>query len=485
MFSFVFRSLIRIFDYCRRYLRSTIKIKKLFYFVLFSLIRIFAGMYDFKGKKAAYFTLGCKLNFAETSSVGKQLKEAGVETVSKGEVADICIVNTCSVTEVADAKCRQAISKMVRRHPGALVVVTGCYAQLKPEQVSALDGVDLVLGSEQKGQILQYISERLPMMPEERALVAHEHHTSKTADIRSFVPSCSCGDRTRYFLKVQDGCDYYCTYCTIPFARGRSRNGSIQSLVEQAQEAARLGGKEIVITGVNIGDFGKTTGETFLDLVKALDAVEGIERYRISSIEPNLLTDEVLQYCAQSRAFMPHFHIPLQSGSDEVLRLMHRRYDTQLFYNKVSRVRELMPDAFIGVDVIVGTRGETDELFREALSFMERIDVSQYHVFSYSERPGTKALQIPYVVSAQQKHERSQQVLALSQHKLRDFYERFVGQVRPVLLEHSRTKGIMHGFTDNYIKVAVHTTEEMDNRIVNVRLGAWDESEELLTAEII
>ena len=422
MFSFVFRSLIRIFDYCRRYLRSTIKIKKLFYFVLFSLIRIFADMYDFKGKKAAYFTLGCKLNFAETSSVGKQLKEAGVETVSKGEVADICIVNTCSVTEVADAKCRQAISKMVRRHPGALVVVTGCYAQLKPEQVSALDGVDLVLGSEQKGQILQYISERLPMMPEERALVAHEHHTSKTADIRSFVPSCSCGDRTRYFLKVQDGCDYYCTYCTIPFARGRSRNGSIQSLVEQAQEAARLGGKEIVITGVNIGDFGKTTGETFLDLVKALDAVEGIERYRISSIEPNLLTDEVLQYCAQSRAFMPHFHIPLQSGSDEVLRLMHRRYDTQLFYNKVSRVRELMPDAFIGVDVIVGTRGETDELFREALSFMERIDVSQYHVFSYSERPGTKALQIPYVVSAQQKHERSQQVLALSQHKLRDFY---------------------------------------------------------------
>jgi threonylcarbamoyladenosine tRNA methylthiotransferase MtaB len=456
-----------------------------FSFVFRTLICNFALMYDFKGRKAAYFTLGCKLNFAETSSVGKQLKEAGVQTVAKNEVADICIINTCSVTEVADAKCRQAISKMVRRHPGALVVVTGCYAQLKPEQVSALDGVDIVLGSEQKGQILQYIAERLPMMPEERALVAHEHHTSKTADIRSFVPSCSCGDRTRYFLKVQDGCDYYCTYCTIPFARGRSRNGNIQSMVEQAQEVARLGGKEIVITGVNIGDFGKSTGETFLDLVKALDAVEGIERYRISSIEPNLLTDEVLHYCAQSRAFMPHFHIPLQSGSNEVLRLMHRRYDTQLFYNKVTRVRELMPDAFIGVDVIVGTRGETDELFREALSFMEKIDVSQYHVFSYSERPGTKALQIPYVVSAQQKHERSQQVLALSQAKLRGFYERFVGQERPVLLEHSRTKGIMHGFTDNYIKVAIHTTKEMDNRIVNVRLGTWDETEELLTAELI
>ena len=445
----------------------------------------FVPMYDFKGKKAAYFTLGCKLNFAETSTVGKQLKEAGLETVGRGEVADICIINTCSVTEVADAKCRQAISKMVRRHPGALVVVTGCYAQLKPEQVSALEGVDLVLGSEQKGQILNYIAERLPMMPEERALVAHEYHTSKTADIRSFVPSCSCGDRTRYFLKVQDGCDYYCTYCTIPFARGRSRNGSIQSMVDQAQEAVRLGGKEIVITGVNIGDFGKSTGESFLELIKALDRVEGIERYRISSIEPNLLTDEVIQFCAQSSRFMPHFHIPLQSGSDEVLRLMHRRYDTLLFNNKVARVRELMPDAFIGVDVIVGTRGETDELFLEALNFMEKIDVSQYHVFSYSERPGTKALQIPYVVSAQQKHERSQQVIALSQKKLRGFYDRFVGQMRPVLLEHSRTKGIMHGFTDNYIKVAVHTANELDNQIVNVRLGKWDSEEELLTAELI
>ena len=441
-------------------------------------------MYDLKGRKAAYFTLGCKLNFSETSSIGLQLKAAGVQTVAKGEVADICIVNTCSVTEVADAKCRQAISKMVRRHPGALVVVTGCYAQLKPEQVSALDGVDLVLGSEQKGRLIQYIAERMAMMPEERAVVAHEYHTSKTADIRSFVPSCSCGERTRYFLKVQDGCDYYCTYCTIPYARGRSRNGSIQSMVEQAQEAARQGGKEIVITGVNIGDFGKSTGESFLDLIKALDEVEGIERYRISSIEPNLLTDEVLQFCAQSRAFMPHFHIPLQSGSDEVLRLMHRRYDTQLFYNKVLRVRELMPDAFIGVDVIVGTRGETDDLFREALSFMEKIDVSQYHVFSYSERPGTKALQIPYVVSAWQKHERSQQALALSQAKLRGFYERFVGQERPVLLEHSRTKGIMHGFTDNYIKVVVRTTEALDNRIVKVRLGEWDETEELLTAKL-
>ena len=281
----------------------------------------------FEGKKAAYFTLGCKLNFAETSTVGQQLRKMGVSTAARGEVADICIINTCSVTEVADQKCRQAIHRLVKHHPGALVIVTGCYAQLKPQQVAAIEGVDLVLGAEEKGQMLEHIARRLEMMPEERALAAHEHHTVRTADIRTFMPSCSCGDRTRYFLKVQDGCDYYCTYCTIPKARGRSRNGSIASLVEQAREAAAQGGREIVITGVNIGDFGRTTGESFLDLIKALDAVEGIERYRISSIEPNLLTEEVIDFCARSRAFMPHFHIPLQSGSDEVLRLMDQLCD--------------------------------------------------------------------------------------------------------------------------------------------------------------
>ena len=432
-------------------------------------------MYDFSGKKAAYFTLGCKLNFAETSTVGRQLKEAGVATAGDGEVADICIVNTCSVTEVADAKCRQAISRMVRHHPGALVIVTGCYAQLKPEQVAALDGVDMVLGAEQKGDILRHIAERIDMMPEERALLAHGHETVRTADIRTFVPSCSCGDRTRYFLKVQDGCNYYCTYCTIPMARGRSRNGSIASLVEQARQAAAQGGREIVITGVNIGDFGRSTGETFIDLVRALDQVEGIDRYRISSIEPNLLTDEVIDFCAQSRAFMPHFHIPLQSGSDEVLRLMHRRYDTRLFANKVEHVRRVMPDAFIGVDVIVGTRGETDALFAEAMQFMSQVDVSQYHVFSYSERPGTRALQIKHVVPPEVKHERSQQVLALSEHKLHDFYSRYAGTTRPVLLEHSKHGGVMHGFTDNYIRVAV-PAHDMDNQIADVRLGDWDAS---------
>ena len=434
----------------------------------------------FEDKKAVYYTLGCKLNFAETSTVGAELKARGVRTARKGEIADICVVNTCSVTEVADSKCRQAIHRLVRNHPGAIVVVTGCYAQLKPEQVSAMEGVDLVLGSNEKGQIVDAILERMQMMPEERKLAAHEHRTVRTADIRNFMPSCSCGDRTRYFLKVQDGCDYYCTYCTIPFARGRSRNGSIELLVSQAREASMAGAKEIVITGVNIGDFGKTTGESFLDLLKALDAVEGIERYRISSIEPNLLTDEVLQFCAKSRAFMPHFHIPLQSGSDEVLRLMRRKYDTALFRSKVERVLELMPDAFIGVDTIVGTRGETEELFQEAYDYMASLPVAQYHVFPYSERPGTKALEIPHKVRPEEKKERSQKILDLSERITHDFYNRYIGKVRPVLLEHSKSKRTMHGFTDNYIRVEITlpdgtSSDMVDNTIVDVRLGEWNE----------
>jgi threonylcarbamoyladenosine tRNA methylthiotransferase MtaB len=444
----------------------------------------------FEDKKAVYYTLGCKLNFAETSTVGAELKARGVRTARKGEIADICIVNTCSVTEVADSKCRQAIHRLVRNHPGAIVVVTGCYAQLKPEQVSALEGVDLVLGSNEKGQIVEAIAERLHMMPEERKLMAHEHRTVRTADIRNFMPSCSCGDRTRYFLKVQDGCDYYCTYCTIPFARGRSRNGSIDLLLGQAREAALAGAKEIVITGVNIGDFGKTTGESFLDLLKALDNVEGIERYRISSIEPNLLTDEVIQFCAQSRAFMPHFHIPLQSGSDEVLRLMRRKYDTALFRSKVERVLELMPDAFIGVDTIVGTRGETEELFQEAYDFMASLPVAQYHVFPYSERPGTKALEIPHKVRPEEKKERSQKILDLSESITHAFYERYIGKVRPVLLEHSKSKRTMHGFTDNYIRVEIDLPEGvqsnmLDNTIVNVRLGEFNADGTALKGEII
>ena len=446
-------------------------------------------MNTFEDKKAVYYTLGCKLNFAETSTIGSALKAHGVATARKGEIADICVVNTCSVTEVADSKCRQAINRLVRNHPGAVVVVTGCYAQLKPEQVSAMEGVDLVLGSNEKGQIVDAIAERLQMMPEERKLAAHEYRTVRTADIRNFMPSCSCGDRTRYFLKVQDGCDYYCTYCTIPFARGRSRNGSIDMLVGQAREAASAGAKEIVITGVNIGDFGKTTGESFLDLLKALDSVEGIERYRISSIEPNLLTDEVIRFCAQSRAFMPHFHIPLQSGSDEVLRMMRRKYDTALFRSKVERVLELMPDAFIGVDTIVGTRGETDELFQEAYDFMASLPVAQYHVFPYSERPGTKALEIPHKVRPEEKKERSQKILDLSESITYAFYERYIGKVRPVLLEHSKSKRTMYGFTDNYIRVEIELPEGVqsnmvDNTIVNVRLGEFNADKTALKGDI-
>lgn len=439
-----------------------------------------------KGKKAAYFTLGCKLNFAETSSIGQELKAAGIRTVRQGEIADVCVINTCSVTEVADQKCRQAIHRLVRNHPGALVVVTGCYAQLNPEQVGHIDGVHLVLGTEQKGHIAEYVLDYLERMPEERCVLPLLSEVVRTADIRTFVPSCSCGDRTRYFLKVQDGCDYYCTYCTIPKARGRSRNGSIASLVEQARGVAARGGHEIVITGVNIGDFGKSTGERFIDLLRALDAVEGIDRYRISSIEPDLLTDDVITFCAHSRAFMPHFHIPLQCGSDEVLRLMHRHYDTALFEEKITRIRSLMPDAFIGVDVIVGSRGETEELFRQSLSFMQRIPVSQYHVFSYSERPGTMALKIPHVVRTEEKRARSQTVIALSERLLTSFYERFVGQVRPVLIEHSRKAGCVHGFTDNYIRVEIPCGQTMpDNVILPVRLGNWNATHDALMGTVV
>ena len=427
-----------------------------------------------QGKKAAFFTLGCKLNFAETSSVAQQLERYGVRKAQKGEVADLVVVNTCSVTEVADHKCRQAIHRLVKAHPGAFVVVTGCYAQLKPQDIIETEGVDLVFGSEQKGNIIPAILNGMTGA-----------YTVKTADIKTFAESCSRGDRTRYFLKVQDGCNYYCTYCTIPIARGRSRNGSIASMVQQAEQVVQEGGKEIVITGVNIGDFGRSTGETFFDLVKALDGVEGIERYRISSIEPNLLTDEIIEYCAQSRAFMPHFHIPLQSGCDEVLRLMHRKYDTALFRHKIEKIRSVMPDAFIGVDVIVGTRGETEEYFQQAYDFMDSVDVSQYHVFSYSERPGTKALEIPHVVTPQEKHERSQRVLALSAQKTHDFYSRFIGSIHPVLLEHaSPRKPVMNGFTDNYIRVEVPNRPDLDNQIVNVQLGDFNKEGDALMGKL-
>ena len=422
----------------------------------------------FQDKKAAFYTLGCKLNFSETSTIGKMLKEAGVRAVRKGEKADICVINTCSVTEVADKKCRQAIHRLVKNHPGAFVVVTGCYAQLKPEQVSSIEGVDVVLGAEQKGELMNYLGN---LQKHDKG----EAHTSAFKDIRSFAPSCSRGDRTRYFLKVQDGCDYFCSYCTIPFARGRSRNGKIEDIVAQARQAAAEGGKEIVIAGVNIGDFGKSTGETFFDLVKELDKVEGIERYRISSIEPNLLTDEIIEYVAKSRAFMPHFHIPLQSGCDEVLKLMRRRYDTALFAHKIRKIKEVMPHAFIGVDVIVGTRGETEEYFNQAYEFLKGLDVTQLHVFSYSERPGTQALKIDHVVSADEKHRRSQLLLALSDEKTKAFYESHIGREAVVLMEKSKSGTPMHGFTDNYVRVELPHDNSLDNQLLRVRMDGFNE----------
>ena len=421
----------------------------------------------FQDKTAVYYTLGCKLNFSETSTIARILQEAGVRTARRGEKADICVVNTCSVTEVADKK-----------YPGAFVVVTGCYAQLKPGTVADIEGVDVVLGAEQKKDLLHYLGD---LHKKERG----EAHTSALKDIRSFVPSCSRGDRTRFFLKVQDGCDYFCSYCTIPFARGRSRNGSIASLVEQARQAVAEGGKEIVLTGVNIGDFGRSTGETFLDLVKSLDEVEGVERYRISSIEPNLLTDEIIDFVASSRRFMPHFHIPLQSGCDEVLKLMRRRYDTDLFASKVRRIKSEMLDAFIGVDVIVGTRGETEEYFERSHDFLQGLDVTQLHVFSYSERPGTQALKIDYVVPPQEKHRRSQRLLELSDGKLHAFYALHVGQTMPVLLERPKPGMPMHGFTPNYIRVEVPHDDALDNRVVNVRLGDFNAEGTALQGEIL
>ena len=372
----------------------------------------------FQNKTAAYYTLGCKLNFAETSAIGRQLFHSGVRRARKGQQADICVINTCSVTELADKKGRQAIRKAIQEHPSAFVVVTGCYAQLKPEEIAKIEGVDLVLGAEQKLDVVKYLDD----------LKKRDHGevvTSKTHRIRSFVPSVSADDRTRYFLKVQDGCDYFCSFCTIPFARGRSRNGSIADLVKQAEQVVQEGGKEVVLTGVNIGDFGRTTSESFPDLLRALDQVEGIERYRISSI---------------------------------------------------------LPDAFIGVDVIVGVRGETDAYFEESRQFVESLDMSQLHVFTYSERPGTQALQIEHAVDPRSKHARSKQLLDISDEKLSRFYASQKGSRRKVLFEHTRRGGKMHGFTENYLKLYADYDPMLVNRITEVTVGEYNEEEMAMKA---
>ena len=434
----------------------------------------------FQGKKAVYHTLGCKLNFSETSTFAKSLEEMGVVEAGKDDPADICLINTCSVTEVADHKCRQAIHKLVRQNPNAFVVVTGCYAQLETEKVSNIEGVNLVLGANEKANLIQFLSEAWGK--------EHQYHSVRTKDIKTFQPSCSRGNRTRYFLKVQDGCNYFCTYCTIPYARGFSRNPSISSLVEQATKAADEGGKEIVLTGVNIGEFGENSEESFLDLVKALDNVRGIERFRISSLEPDLMGDDLIEYCAGSRAFMPHFHIPLQSGSDKVLKLMHRRYDKDLFRRKVELIKRLIPDAFIGVDVMVGCRGEEPELFDECYDFLKSLDVTQLHVFPYSERPGTLALKIPYIVSDAEKKRRSKMLLDLSEEKRLAFYESHIGTIADVLFEKSTRGRAMHGFTRNYIRVELPASiakEEFDNHIIKVKLKSFNHDKSALKAELV
>ena len=461
----------------------------------------------FDGKRAAFFTLGCKLNFAETSTLGEMLMSHGVTKAKKGETADICVVNTCTVTAMADSKCRQAIHKIIKDHPGALVAVTGCYAQLQPQIISDIPGVSIVVGAQQRSDLIDQICYRLqdpppqthtpPLIPPPSMAGVTLEDTPYSLPIEGempagqresahFFPSCSQGDRTRYFLKVQDGCNYFCTYCTIPMARGRSRNGSIASMVEQAKQVVAQGGKEIVLTGVNICDFGRTTKETFFDLIQELDQVEGIERYRISSIEPNLLTDEIIDFCAGSKRFMPHFHIPLQSGSDEVLRLMHRHYDTTLFRHKVEHIKQLMPNCFIGVDVMTGMRGETETYFEQAYDFIKSLDISQLHVFTYSERPGTKALEIPHVVSPQEKHIRTQRLLELSDQKTHNFYQHYIGQTARVLLEHtSRRTKPMNGFTENYIRVELPNRPELDNQIVEVELGEFNQTKDALCAKLL
>ncbi len=428
-------------------------------------------------KTAAYYTLGCKLNFAETSAISRQLLNAGVTRARKGQPADICVINTCTVTELADKKGRQMIRRAIHENPNAFVVVIGCYAQLKPDELAAIEGVDLVLGTGQKHDLLKHLGNLTKKGKGETVV-------SEAKKIRTFAPSISADDRTRYFLKVQDGCDYFCSYCTIPFARGRSRNGSIAQLMRQAEQVVEEGGKEIVLTGVNIGDFGRTTGERFIDLIRELDRVEGVERYRISSIEPNLLSDEIIDFVAASRHFAPHFHIPLQAGSDAVLRQMGRRYDTALFRQKIERIKGVMPHAFIGVDVIVGVRGETDAYFEEGRAFIESLDFSQLHVFTYSERPGTRALQVDHVVPYRTKQARSKVLLELSARKLHAFYQSQEGSRREVLFEHTKRGRKMHGFTENYVRMHADFDPVLINRVIEVEVGPYDERQVAMEAII-
>jgi threonylcarbamoyladenosine tRNA methylthiotransferase MtaB len=414
------------------------------------------------GPKVAFHTLGCKLNFAETSEISKILMQAGYAKVEMDQQPDVLVINTCSVTDQADQKCRNIVRRAIKQNPAVFVAVIGCYAQLKPQEIEKIEGVSIVLGAQEKFNILKHIQNR----DESQGKIKVGH----IKEVHEFVPSFSSGDRTRTFLKVQDGCNYFCAFCTIPLARGKSRSANIADTLEQAKRAIEAGAKEIVLTGVNIGDFGTAHNERFFQLIEQLDTLSGVERFRISSIEPNLLSEEIISFVAQSKKFMPHFHIPLQSGDDEILRAMRRRYRTALYRSRIESIVQQIPDACIGVDVITGFPGETDELFLNTMEFLKDLPIAYLHVFTYSERPNTTALRIQDIVPVAKRQERTQQLRMLSDKLKRQFYQRFAHQSRPVLWETGTEDEKMSGYTDNYIRVTAPMDRELLNTIQSITL---------------
>ncbi|HRN41474.1 MAG TPA: tRNA (N(6)-L-threonylcarbamoyladenosine(37)-C(2))-methylthiotransferase MtaB [Vicingus sp.] len=418
-------------------------------------------------KKVSLYTLGCKLNFSETSSIARMFEEEGFARVEFDENPDVYVINTCSVTENADKKCKQLVNKALKVNPNAFIAIIGCYAQLKPEEIAKIYGVDMVLGASEKFKILEHFSD---IEKKEKAAI----YASKIKKVNEFVPSYSKGDRTRSFLKIQDGCDYFCTFCTIPLARGKSRNDSIAETVKVAKEVAKTDVHEVVLTGVNIGDFGQGEGETFFDLIKELDKIEGIERFRISSIEPNLLSSDIIKFVSQSERFMPHFHIPLQSGSNKILELMRRKYKRELYVERVNEIKRLMPHACIGVDVIVGFPNETEEDFLETYQFLNELPVSYLHVFTYSERQNTTANKMTEVVPKEERSKRSKMLHILSEKKRRQFYAEHIGKTYSVLFESENHEGFLHGFTANYIKIKTPYQKELENTIQEVKLSHVD-----------
>lgn len=422
-------------------------------------------------KKIAFHTLGCKLNFSETSAIARQMQERGFITVDFEEPSDVYVINTCSVTDQADTKCRNIVRKAMKQNPNAYVVVVGCYAQLKPKEIASIKGVDLVLGAAEKFRLPEIITD-LTKNPCGQVLA------SEISNANFFVDAYSVGDRTRSFLKIQDGCDYKCSFCTIPLARGKSRSDTPENVLKNAKDLVAKGVKEIVLTGVNTGDYGKgIDGDfNFFDIVEMLDEVEGIERFRISSIEPNLLTDEIIEFVAQSKRFMPHFHIPLQSGSDKMLKLMQRRYKSDLYKSRVAKIKSVMPHACIGVDVIVGFPQETDDDFLDTYNFVNELDISYLHVFTYSERANTKAIEMDGVVPVPLRNQRNAMLRTLSEKKKRFFYQQFLGSEREALMEQEQYSEVMHGFTDNYIKVSMPFDAAKVNQLVHVELQDFDDA---------